>query len=178
MRLQFKVSQNVSAAGPHLRTGFIGLALVALTAFGLHLTQATAAPLPQGLHFVAAKESPDIVQIRVRGRGGAVAGRGGGVAWRGHGGAWHGGGARYGHGTAWRGGGYYRGGYYRGGGAVAWRRPSNYWWPAGGAIAAGAATGFLTAGAAAAYAGPAPAPGYCWYYTDPSRRQGFWDVCQ
>jgi hypothetical protein len=21
------------------------------------------------------------------------------------------------------------------------------------------------------------APGYCWYYTDPSRTQGFWDAC-
>ena len=21
-------------------------------------------------------------------------------------------------------------------------------------------------------------PGLCWYYTDPSRRQGFWDACQ
>ncbi len=26
-------------------------------------------------------------------------------------------------------------------------------------------------------AGAPPAPGYCWYYTDPSRTQGFWDVC-
>jgi hypothetical protein len=31
---------------------------------------------------------------------------------------------------------------------------------------------------AADWAGAAPAPGYCWYYTDPSRRQGFWDVCR
>ena len=27
-------------------------------------------------------------------------------------------------------------------------------------------------------AGAAPAPGMCWYYTDPSRTQGFWDYCQ
>jgi hypothetical protein len=26
--------------------------------------------------------------------------------------------------------------------------------------------------------GAAPAPGMCWYYTDPSRTQGFWDYCQ
>ena len=31
------------------------------------------------------------------------------------------------------------------------------------------------AAAAAAWAGSPPAPGYCWYYTDPSRTQGFWD---
>ena len=47
----------------------------------------------------------------------------------------------------------------------------------GGAIAAGAAIGFVAAATAAAWAGSPPAPGYCWYYTDPSRTQGFWDVC-
>jgi len=55
-------------------------------------------------------------------------------------------------------------------------RPAYRWGP-GGAIAAGAAIGFVAAGTAAAWAGAAPAPGYCWYYTDPSRTQGFWDVC-
>jgi len=63
----------------------------------------------------------------------------------------------------------------RGGG---WARPGNYYWPRGGAIAAGAAIGFVTAATAAAWAGSAPAPGMCWYYTDPSRTQGFWDYCQ
>jgi hypothetical protein len=58
-----------------------------------------------------------------------------------------------------------------------WTRPGNYWWRPGGAIAAGAAIGFVTAATAAAWAGAAPAAGYCWYYTDPSRTQGFWDVC-
>ncbi len=24
----------------------------------------------------------------------------------------------------------------------------------------------------------AVSPNFCWYYTDPSRTQGFWDVCQ
>ena len=48
----------------------------------------------------------------------------------------------------------------------------------GGAIAAGAALGVVTAATAAAWAGPAPAPGMCWYYNDPSRTQGFWDYCQ
>jgi hypothetical protein len=44
-------------------------------------------------------------------------------------------------------------------------------------IAAGAAIGFVAAATAAAWAGSPPAPGYCWYHTDPSRTQGFWDVC-
>jgi hypothetical protein len=63
------------------------------------------------------------------------------------------------------------------GGGVRWARPGWYRWPAGGAIAAGAALGFVTAASAAAWAGAAPAPGMCWYYTDPSRTQGLWDTC-
>ena len=71
--------------------------------------------------------------------------------------------------------GLYRGRHvYRGG---PWVRPRNYWWPVGGAIAAGAALGVIAA-SSEAWAGPPPGPGYCWYYTDPSQRQGFWDVCQ
>lgn len=63
-------------------------------------------------------------------------------------------------------------------GRGAWVRPGRYYWPRGGAIAAGAAIGFVTAATAAAWAGAAPAPGMCWYYTDLSRTQGFWDYCQ
>src|SRR5262245_16606247 len=59
-----------------------------------------------------------------------------------------------------------------------WARPAGYWWRPGGAIAAGAALGFGTAAAPAAWARAAPGPNMCWYYTDPSRTQGFWDVCQ
>ena len=73
-------------------------------------------------------------------------------------------------------GGVYHGGVYRGG-YGGWARPGWYRWGPGGAIAAGAAVGVLAAGAAAAYAGAAPAPGLCWYYTDPSYRNGFWDAC-
>ena len=58
-----------------------------------------------------------------------------------------------------------------------WVRPSWYRWGPGGAIAAGAALGFVAAGAAVAYAGAPPVPGYCWYYTDMTKTQGFWDVC-
>jgi hypothetical protein len=58
-----------------------------------------------------------------------------------------------------------------------WVRPANYYWRPGGAIAAGAAIGFVAAATAAAWAGAPPAPGYCWYYTDPGRTQGFWDTC-
>ena len=59
-----------------------------------------------------------------------------------------------------------------------WVRPGWYRWPPGGAIAAGAAIGVVAAATAVAWAGAPPAPGYCRYYTDPSQRQGFWDVCQ
>jgi hypothetical protein len=58
----------------------------------------------------------------------------------------------------------------------AWVRPGYRWRP-GGAIAAGAAVGFVTAATAAAWAGAAPGPGMCWYYTDSSRQKGFWDAC-
>jgi hypothetical protein len=58
-----------------------------------------------------------------------------------------------------------------------WGRPGGNWWPVGGAVAAGAALGFVSAAAAASWAGAAPGPNLCWYYTDPSRRQGFWDAC-
>lgn len=57
-----------------------------------------------------------------------------------------------------------------------WARPARYSWRPGGAIAAGAAMGFLAA-ANAAWAGPPPAAGLCWYYTDWTQRNGFWDWC-
>jgi hypothetical protein len=63
------------------------------------------------------------------------------------------------------------------GGGVRWARPASYRWPVGGAIAAGAAVGFVTAATAVAWAGAPPASGMCWYYTDTSRTQGFWDYC-
>jgi hypothetical protein len=58
-----------------------------------------------------------------------------------------------------------------------WVRPARYYWRPGGAIAAGAAIGFVTAATAAAWAGAPPVAGYCWYYTDATQTQGFWDVC-
>lgn len=58
-----------------------------------------------------------------------------------------------------------------------WIRPAHYHWRPGGAIAAGVALGFVSAATAAAWAGQSPGPGYCWYYTDASRTQGFWDAC-
>lgn len=71
--------------------------------------------------------------------------------------------------------GLYTGRYvYRGG---PWVRPRAYWWPIGGAVLAGAALGVVVASTAVAWAGPPPGPGYCWYYTDPTRTQGFWDYC-
>lgn len=66
---------------------------------------------------------------------------------------------------------------YRAGHWGNWARPGGYWWPTGGAVAAGAALGFVSAAAAASWAGAAPGPNLCWYYTDASRQQGFWDAC-
>ena len=73
--------------------------------------------------------------------------------------------------------GYRPGGVVVGPGAVWVGRPGWYRWAPGGAIAAGAAIGFVTAAVAASWAPPPPQPGLCWYYTDPSRTQGFWDAC-
>ncbi|MBV8916949.1 MAG: hypothetical protein JOZ76_02465 [Bradyrhizobium sp.] len=58
-----------------------------------------------------------------------------------------------------------------------WACPGWYWRPPGDAVLAGAAIRFVEARNAPAYSGPQPAPGMCWYYTDPSRIQGFWDYC-
>lgn len=60
---------------------------------------------------------------------------------------------------------------------VRWVRPASYWWRPGMAVATGAAIGFVSAAAAASWAGSPPASGYCWYYTDADRTKGFWDVC-
>lgn len=137
-----------------------------------------ARPLAEQLGAMAPES--DVIEVRAGARGGgAVRGaRGGAVV--------HRGGAVVGP----------RGGAYRGRTAVVgprgnvavrsttavrtggWARPGRYYWPRGGAIAAGAAIGFVSAATAAAWAGAAPAPGMCWYYTDPSRTQGFWDYCQ
>jgi len=137
----------------------LGLAILAITTSPASaLVTAAGSSLIQQL-----KENSLVIEIAVR-RGGAVrrttvVGPRGGVASR----------------TVVRGGAVVRPGY-RGGG-VRWVRPAHYHWRPGGAIAAGAAIGFVAAATAAAWAGSPPAPGYCWYYTDPSRTQGFWDVC-
>jgi hypothetical protein len=127
------------------------------------------------------QSEPLIQQVAVVRAGGARAGgfhgghvRAGGV---------HGGGVRYGgvHAGGVRVGGVHGGAVGWHGGAVrvgGWSRPGNYYWRPGGAIAAGAAIGFVTAAAAASWAGAAPGPNMCWYYRDPSRTNGFWDVCQ
>jgi len=115
------------------------------------------------------KHDSTVVEVRARGGGHAV--RGGGAVRRTTVVGPRGGAASR---TVVRGGAVARPGVVRAGG---WVRPAHYTWRPGGAIAAGAAIGFVAAASAAAWAGSPPAPGYCWYYTDPSRTQGFWDVC-
>jgi hypothetical protein len=146
--------------------GLCGLAITSAPSFALNPTAGA------GLGVQAKAANGDFVQVRaVARRGGAAVGpRGNAVAYR----------CR----TVVRGpvarpsvarAAVVRPGYA--GGGVRWARPAHYRWPRGGAIAAGAAIGFVAAATAVTWAGAAPAPGMCWYYTDPSRTQGFWDYC-
>ena len=147
-------------------------AIIGLAGFAITASPASALVTGAGNSLLQQlKQDSPVVEVRARGGGVAVRGGGavrrttvvgprGGVASR----------------TVVRRGAVVRPGFA--GGGVRWARPGRYYWPRGGAIAAGAAIGFVTAATAAAWAGAAPAPGMCWYYTDPSRTQGFWDYCQ
>jgi hypothetical protein len=162
MRLQISFSITLAAV--------LGLSVISpASAF----VGAAGSALPQQVKQDGAQDS-SIIQVYVRRGGGAV--RRGGVARRTTVVGPRGG---YASRTVVRGGavrrGYVAGGVARPG---RWVRPANYYWRPGGAIAAGAAIGFVTAATAVAWAGAPPAPNSCWYYTDPSRTQGFWDVCQ
>jgi hypothetical protein len=159
-----------------IRSSLVKSACVAIALLGFSAPQAGAIEM-QGSNPTAQLNDGLISKAYMVHRGATAVGPRGGVYHRGgtavggyHGGAYRGGVYRGGYG--YHGGGVYRGGY---GG---WARPGWYRWGPGGAIAAGAAVGVLAAGAAAVYAGSPPAPGLCWYYTDPSYRQGFWDACQ
>jgi hypothetical protein len=161
-----------------IRSSLVKSACVAIALLGFSAPQAGAIEL-QGSNPTASLSDGLISKAFIAHRGATAVGPRGGVYHRGgtavggyRGGAYRGGAYGYHGGGVYRGAGVYRGGY---GG---WARPSWYRWGAGGAIAAGAAIGVLATGAAIAYAGQPPAPGLCWYYTDPSYRQGFWDACQ
>jgi hypothetical protein len=155
-----------------IRSSLVKSACVGIALSGFSPPEAGAIEM-QGLNPTALFSDGMISKVVVVHRGATVRGP--------HGGVYHRGGTYYGHPGAYRGGvyrgGVYHGGVYRGGYYGGWARPGWYRWPAGGAIAAGAAVGVLAAGAAVAYAGQPPAPGLCWYYTDPSYRAGFWDAC-
>jgi hypothetical protein len=159
---KFKPTKQFCWRSSKRLVAFVGIVLGAGLAFGVSTGSTQAAPLSlaKEMRDQARGGSPIIAVRAVVRRGGAVVGPRGGVAYRSR--------------TVVRGPGVRPG--YRGGG-VRWARPSRYWWRPGGAIAAGAAVGFVTAATAVAWAGSPPAPGYCWYYTDQSRQQGFWDVC-
>jgi len=137
-------------------------AVIGLTGFAMAVSPASALTGANSTLQQQFKNDNPVVEIVVR-RGGAVrrttvVGPRGNVASR----------------TVVRRGAVVRPGVVRPGG---WVRPAHYYWRPGGAIAAGVAIGFVAAATAVAWAGAAPAPGYCWYYTDPSRTQGFWDAC-
>ena len=157
-----------------IRQSLNSIALVAILSIGgiAASPSPSSALSPMGSAALASQgkaATGDVVEIRaVARRGGVVVGpRGNAAAYRSR---------TVVRGPAVRGAAVVRPGY-RGGG-VRWARPAAYGWPRGGAIAAGAAIGVVTAATGAAWAGAAPAPGMCWYYTDPSRTQGFWDYCQ
>jgi hypothetical protein len=157
----------------HHRTSRHVALAIAAAALGTLASVGTTAPvLSAPLHPTTSvreqlKETSDITEVRavVRRGGAAVGPRGNAVVYRSR---------TVVRGPTVRGAAVVRPGYA--GGGVRWARPGWYRWGPGGAIAAGAAIGFVAAGAALAYGTP-PAPGMCWYYTDPSRTQGFWDYC-
>ena len=153
-----------------IRSSLVKSACVGIALSGFSPPEAGAVEMP-GLNPTAQLSDGLISKAYIAHRGVTAVGPRGGV--------YHRGGTYRGYG--YHGGGVYRGGVYHGGvyrgGYGGWARPGWYRWPAGGAIAAGAAIGVLAAGAAVAYAGQPPAPGLCWYYTDPSYRAGFWDAC-
>lgn len=159
---KFKPTKKFCWRSSKLLVAVAGIVLGAGLALGVSAHATWAAPLGLAKEMQdQARESSPITTVRAVVRRGRVAvGPRGGVAYRSR--------------TVVRGPGVRPG--YRGGG-VRWARPARYWWRPGGAIAAGAAVGFVTAATAAAWAGSPPAPGYCWYYTDASRQQGFWDAC-
>ena len=160
-------SKMMISLEPCLAFRGVAAALIGLFCLGALCAPASALTIgPQNAIQRHLKQDSAITEVYVRRGGGAVR-RSTVVGPRG--GVYH---SR----TAVRGGAVVRPGY-RGGG-VGWARPGWYGWPRGGAIAAGAAIGMVTAATAAAWAGAAPAPGMCWYYTDPSRTQGFWDYCR
>ena len=154
----------MAQASPPLKTLSLALATTATLAF-VPASSAISAPLqPIDLASQHADVTSDVVNVAV------VVRRGAGVGPRGNA-------YRYRSTTVVRPGGP---NVVRGGAVVVrpggWARPSWYRWGPGGAIAAGAALGVVAAGAAVAYGTP-PAPGMCWYYTDMTRTQGFWDYC-
>jgi hypothetical protein len=159
-----------------IRSSLVKSACVAIALSGFSPPQAGAVEMMQGSDLAPLMSDGMISKVVVVHRGVTRVGPRGGVYHRGgtYAGRPYGGGVY--RGGVYRGGYGYHGGVYRGG-YGGWARPGWYRWGPGGAIAAGAAVGVLAAGAAAAYAGAAPAPGLCWYYTDPSYRNGFWDAC-
>ena len=158
-----------------VRSSLVKSVCVAIALSGFSAPPAGAIEMMQGADPAAGLNDGLISKVVVYHRGATAVGPRGGVYHRGgtYGRPGYGG---Y-HGGVYRGGAYgYHGGVYRGG-YGGWARPGWYRWGPGGAIAAGAAIGVLAAGAAVAYAGQPPAPGLCWYYTDPGYRSGFWDAC-
>jgi hypothetical protein len=135
----------------HIRKVLLGSTLALLVGAALP-APVMAAPVGNAVWLApAASERPVMTDVQARRRTVVRRGPGGGV--------------------------YRRTTVVRPGSGRGWARPGHYRWRPGAAVAAGAALGFVGAATAAAWAGSAPAPGMCWYYTNSSRRSGFWDYC-
>jgi hypothetical protein len=168
--LQNSPSKSFSPKSPVLMISAIALSLMIGSSMTASPASAALAGMGSSIQHQFKEATPLIAVARRGGGGRAVA---------------HGGAARRTTVVGPRGGAASRTVVHRGGavrtGVVAgggrWVRPARYTWRPGGAIAAGAAIGFVTAATAAAWAGAPPVAGYCWYYTDATRTQGFWDAC-
>lgn len=59
------------------------------------------------------------------------------------------------------------------------RRPVRVWAPRPyyGSVVGGVALGAIIVAAAASVAPAAPAPGLCWFWSDATQTQGYWDYC-
>lgn len=67
----------------------------------------------------------------------------------------------------------------RGGNTVVVRRPVRVWAPRPyyGTVVAGVTLGIFTTVAVAAMAPPPPAANLCWFWSDSTQTQGYWDYC-
>src|ERR1700748_2779220 len=172
MRLSFRRTSRSSKLFFKIPVLVVSAIALALTGNAMTVAPASAALAGMGRAALPdqVKEDGPLIQVRRGGGGGGrhMGGGGGGRHMGGGGGRHYAGGGRPGMGRPGGRPGGGRAGVGRPGvgrpGVVAggrgrWVRPARYTWRPGGAIAAGAAIGFVTAAAAASWAGAPPVAG-------------------